>query len=191
VARLFFAIRPADHVLDAALAEISRLKESEADVKWLDREHLHVTLRFLGEVPDEKVAAVRELLLVTCRAARPLDLRSGGIGTFPRWPRPRVIWGAVYGRSEESQAGLERLREALNEGATALGFPSDDRGRFVAHLTFGRFRSQKNSFALRNLIGSNTSQYGDFQVSELLLIQSRLSPSGSTYTVLERARLGG
>jgi 2'-5' RNA ligase len=185
--RLFVAIEPSVEVADRLEAEIARLARLGADVKWASRSHLHLTLRFLGQVADDLVPKLCGVVLEAAGAALPLEAR--GAGTFPPGGRPRVVWAGVTGRGDAAKDGLFRLRRAVHEGASALGC-AGDRDDFHPHLTLGRVRSGRRATGLVEAIRqARDAAFGAFEAREVVLFESRLSPSGSVYTALLRAPL--
>jgi 2'-5' RNA ligase len=189
LARLFIAFELPAPVLDAAEDAIRTLRKTDADVRWAARDHLHVTMRFLGEVPETSIPGVGRMLQGVCGAGAPLDLEVRGLGTFGG-RSPRVVWAGVRGATEWAEAGLHRLRAAVDEGAAGLGFVGDP-GAFTAHLTLGRVRDPRRAKGLLEAIRALHDRIlGRVRVEELVLFQSRLGREGSTYTVLARAPLG-
>ena len=188
--RLFVAVEPPGAVLDRLEEEIAALAATGADVRWSARDHLHLTLRFLGAVPDASVDDVVALLHRCCAGAPLIDLEARGLGTFPGGRNPRVVWAGVQGTSEPVRDALFALRRRLHEGANGLGFV-DERDDFRAHLTLGRVRGQRRlRGVVEHVAAGRDRPFGCFQASEVVLIESRLHPSGSVYTALEHARLG-
>jgi RNA 2',3'-cyclic 3'-phosphodiesterase len=188
--RLFIAFEIAEDVLDAVQDELRRLKQTGADVRWAARDHLHVTLRFLGEVPEESIGAVEEMLVAACARFGRMDLEARGVGTFPAGARPRVVWVGVQGKDEAHRAALHGLRSAVHDGASALGFPTD-RDEFRPHLTLGRVKGPAKIRPLVDLVREDRDrEFGRFEVGELVLFRSQLSRDGSVYTALRRAPLG-
>lgn len=162
-----------------ALAPLLR-ELAACDVKAVEQHNLHITLKFLGEVDEDKVVAVRNAL---SRIAFPaFNARFSGIGAFPNERFPRVVW--VAAQSNE----LPRLA-ALVEGALALlGFAREARG-FSAHLTLGRVRKQ--GAALKQILQRYAAtDFGSCRISALLLKKSTLTPAGPTYETLLNVPLG-
>jgi 2'-5' RNA ligase len=190
VPRLFIAFEVAPAVLDAVEEEMRRLKRTGADVRWSARDHLHVTLRFLGEVPESSIPGVERAVEAACSGAARLDLRARGVGSFPGGGRPRVVWAGVEGQTDEHRAALHGLRRALHEAANALGILSD-RDDFRAHLTLGRVKGLRGVAPLADLIREDRDrEFGRFPVEEIVLFRSQLSRDGSVYTALRRVALG-
>ena len=187
--RLFIAFELPEDVRGAIEATIRELKTAAADVRWADRERVHVTMRFLGEVPEASIPGVEHALADACRGIGFLDLEARGIGTFGGRV-PRVVWAGVQGATERSRGELHRLRRLVDEGMSGLGF-QQDRDDFNAHATLGRVRGSRRIAALVDLIRAGRERnFGRFRVAELVLFQSKLSSSGSVYTPLVRVGLG-
>jgi 2'-5' RNA ligase len=186
VARSFVAVFPPESVL-AALAELRRkLDLSLPGVRWIAPENLHFTLRFFGDLTREERTRAAEVLDAVVPARRVFPVELAGIGVFPHWRRPRVLW---VGASEGSEA-LVDLSRALEQGFREAGLGRADKP-FVPHLTVGRWREgapapPEDAPTRWSSIGG----VGAFPVVEVALIQSVLGPKGSTYSPLHRAELG-
>jgi RNA 2',3'-cyclic 3'-phosphodiesterase len=191
VPRLFVAFEVPATVLDSIEDQLRRLKRTGADVRWSRRDHLHVTMRFLGEVPEAAVPSVGEMLQGACSGAVPIDVVAKGVGSFPGGTRPRVVWAGVQGTNDTQRGALHELRRRVHDGCSALGFPTD-REDFTAHVTLGRVKGLGRAGALIDLIREDRErEFGRFRVEELVLFRSQLSSDGSIYDALRRVRLGG
>jgi 2'-5' RNA ligase len=189
VPRLFIAFELPEEVRKAIEEAIRELKTAGADVKWADRDRIHVTMRFLGEVPEASIPGVEHALADACRGSGFLDLEARGIGTFGG-REPRVVWAGVRGATERSSGELHRLRKLVDEGMSGLGF-LQDKDDFNAHATLGRVRGARRIAALVDLIRAGRDRdFGRFRVAELVLFRSTLGPGGSVYTPLRRIALG-
>lgn len=188
--RLFVALTPPDPVrrrLVAAQGELRRAAGRHAEeVRWVAPERLHLTLQFLGQVPEERLEAVREAVLATARAARPLRLEVRGAGGFPSARRPRTIWGGVAGELD----GLRALAESLEGALGRIGFPGSGRA-FAPHLTFGRSRDGRGAAGLGGAIAAvAASEPVSWRAEELVLFRSQVGSDGARHEPLLRARLG-
>ena len=90
--RLFVAVNPPAEVRRAAYAAAAPLREGGLPIRWVAQDALHVTLKFLGEVDEERAGAIGPALAVAVGAARPFEVMVGGFGAFPDEERPRVVW---------------------------------------------------------------------------------------------------
>jgi 2'-5' RNA ligase len=189
--RLFVALEPPDAVrrrIAAAAAELRRAAgRAEADVRWVAPENLHLTLQFLGGVPEERVAGVAAALEAAAAGARPLTLEVTGAGGFPNARRPRVIWLGMQG----DVAALAAMVGDLGRRLTPLGFPPESRP-YAAHLTLGRARDQRGAPGLGGALAARALADGfAWRATEVVLVESHLSPKGPRYEPLLRAVLGG
>jgi 2'-5' RNA ligase len=148
-------------------------------VRWSAVEKLHLTLKFLGDTPAERVDDISRLMGETANRFSPFVIQLGRRGAFPSVQRPQVIWLGVEGGAE-----LERLAEELDAGLSELGFARETR-LFRAHLTLGRVRSQQDAEALsRRLREEVPLSATRWSVERIELFRSELRPQGSVYTSL-------
>ncbi len=153
--------------------------------RWAGLEQLHMTLAFLGDVPDARLAALGDRVAEAVADFEPLTLRVGGLGAFPTLARPRIIWVGLDG---PDLASLRRLRESVVRAAKASGaHPADD--RFTPHITIGRLRPGRGRPPdLRPILDPlGDWSAGSHQVDNVVVYASFLSPQGPTYTVLANA----
>lgn len=185
--RLFVAVRVEEpHVLDALVA-VRGLVERTARVKWAEREQLHLTLRFLGEVDAARVDALRGALADAVRGVEPFRLVLAGLGVFPPRGAPRVVWAGVSFGAERLAELTARVEERLAEA----GFPREAR-RFSPHVTLGRVREGESGRAsLAALARVAARPFGSVEVLDAVLLQSVLGSAGATHTELLRVGLGG
>jgi 2'-5' RNA ligase len=189
--RLFVALEPPDPVRRrlAALSDELRRAAGRAadDVRWVAPANVHLTLQFLGAVPEERVAAVQAALRDAAREARPLSLAVRGVGGFPNARRPRVLWAGLEG----DLAPLAALVGALGARLAKLGYPPEDRP-FSPHLTLGRAREGRGAPGLAGaLAGAAQGAPAPWRAIDVVLFESHLSPRGPRYEPLDRAPLGG
>lgn len=182
--RSFIAIElPAD--VKNALGELlERLKTYEPDVPWVKKENIHLTIRFLGNIHEQKIKQVKKIMEKATEGVPSFLLKPGCLGAFPNSRRPRVIW---VGLGEN--ASLEKLHVNLEGGLRTLGFEKEER-KFKPHLTLGRIKKSIHGKQLAEAIAeySNFST-PSFLVQDIVLFKSELHPKGARYTVLERVSL--
>ena len=178
VGRAFVAVRPPDDVLDAVAAAVEPGRSVQVGLRWAGSDQWHVTLQFLG--PVSRLAPVVEGLAAAVGERAVFPLRLGGAGAFPKPGRARVVWiGAASGGEE-----LVGLAGAVGRALGPLGYEAEPRP-FHPHLTVARLRVPDDVGAVLAALGPEAVGEA-FTVGEVLLYESRLSPSGSTYSVLER-----
>jgi 2'-5' RNA ligase len=147
---------------------------------WVAPENFHLTVKFLGAVDTDRVAAVERALgeAVTGLAGFGLSLR--GLGAFPSAARPRVIWAGVAHGGAELAAVAARVERTLSP----LGFPAEDRP-FSAHVTLGRVRTpRRNPKLAAALAASAEVELGRVAVARISLMRSDLSTRGARYSEL-------
>jgi RNA 2',3'-cyclic 3'-phosphodiesterase len=174
--RLFVAVNPGQQLRDGVATFLDEIRD-RWPLKWVDPQNLHITLRFLGELPEDHLDTLKQTLFTASLDCDRFTVKPGGVGTFPVRGRPRVLYLHMQddGRLGEL-AG--RLNHALRSAFPDLPQPE---AAYRAHLTLGRTRrgdSCPDGEALRRLA---TPGFADVPVHEFQLIQSFLTPSGPIY----------
>lgn len=177
--RCFVAVECGGDELAAKFTEVRTILEAtRADVKFVEPENVHLTLKFLGEIMPSLVEQVSNAVKET--GFQPFSARLEGVGVFPNLRRPRVVWAGI-------SDGVFQLAEVWKDVDTKLsnlGFERERRG-FSPHITIGRVRSGRNRDRLIEEL-STLSDYvfGDLHVDRVALKKSVLTPSGPIYTTL-------
>lgn len=193
--RAFIAIELSNEIR-GSLAQIeSHLKYSGADVKWVEKDNIHLTLKFLGEITEEKSEKIKYILDEIAKQTKPFELslkisEEGSapfLGAFPNLDHPRVIWVGLDKGAAESRLAAEKVDDALLK----IGFQKESRP-FAAHLTIGRVRSPKNKEALKEKISNLQFKAYSLQlIDAITLFQSSLTPKGPIYTKIHESKLMG
>ena len=185
--RAFLAIELPD-ALRPGLAQVQgELKRSRADVRWVAVPNIHLTLKFFGNVPDDEIDTLALAAREAAATATPLQLQVTSAGAFPSLNAPRVVWLGLGG----DLLPLTQLFYRLEKAFAALGYPPEGRA-FNPHLTLGRVKSPANREKLAGMLKKLPPlDWPPFEVKELILFQSVLSPQGSKYTPLRVIKLGG
>jgi len=179
--RLFVAVNIPDGPKENILEIQDRLKSALSDVKWVSGDKLHLTLKFLGEVPENEVAGLCPALERSLAGHKAFRVFVSGTGAFPDNSHPRVVWAGITEGSDE----LVKLAGALDHNLEGLGYKKEKRS-FSPHLTLGRVRSSNNISALvKKIIALENEPAGGFEVSSLDLMSSVLDPKGSQYKCLK------
>jgi 2'-5' RNA ligase len=188
--RAFIAIE-LDKVLRDELATLqAKLKPCGADVKWAEPHNIHLTLKFLGEVPEEKIETIKKTLDTTAANNNTFNISLSGLGAFPNLNSPRVLWVGIKEGSNESV----KLANEIEAQLAKLGFSNEERP-FSAHLTLGRMRSPKGRERLKEIIENinknlvTSTPLHQSPVKDITLFQSTLTPKGPIYTALHNANL--
>jgi len=191
--RTFIAVE-LDQELKATLAGIqARLRGAVPPraVRWVQPEGIHLTLKFLGDTPPDKIDGIEAALARAAGQVAPFTVTVGGVGCFPDLRRPRVVWVGVH----EPTGSLARLWQAVESQVAPLGFPTEKRP-FSPHLTLGRVQRTVAGSELREVgqavaasAADAASPLGEMAVTAVAYIRSDLRPSGAVYTTLFEAAL--
>jgi len=185
--RTFIAIE-LDETIRNELAQVqARLQYSGADVKWVEPGNIHLTLKFLGEVSEEKVKQASSILEAIARRFQPFEITVQGIGVFPKPDFPRVVWaGLTQGHEKTSD-----LAHAVEDSLENIGFQRESRP-FSSHLTIGRVRSPKNKAVLKEkILSTKIEKHLAQTIDSLTLFRSELTSTGPIYTKIFEAKLAG
>ena len=177
--RLFVALEIPSEVRENLAALLKTLRAVSPQTRWVRPENLHVTLKFIGEVPETKLAAIRSAL-GSVRTDRAITLDFRRLGFFPNDKHPRVFWAGI-----EASPNLKTLAADIDNGTEKPGIPSEQR-TFSPHLTLARFEPPGLPEKLRSVIRENAARdFGTLRTNQFHLIESKLKPSGAEYTTLE------
>ncbi|MBS1262062.1 MAG: RNA 2',3'-cyclic phosphodiesterase [Calditrichaeota bacterium] len=184
--RAFIALELPD-LLKRRLAEVRRgLECTDAKVKWVRPEAMHLTVRFLGDIDERQAEALaRAVRDEAAHWSGPIRLAVGGLGAFPNRRNPRVIWVGTG-----AHPGLHALAERMERAAVAAGLAPAKR-RFSAHLTLGRVKYIERGDPLLDRLRSVQVETFHYEVGALALIESELAPDGPRYTPVERVEFAG
>lgn len=184
--RTFVAIELPEEVRRQIEMVQAILKEAQAPVKWVEPKNVHITLKFIGEIPEERLEPLFQGVQSGLKGAGPFYLKLSGIGAFPNLKRPRVIWIGVNRGKEE----LVRLQQSVERNICAHGFPQEER-EFSPHLTIGRVKSLWGLADLVRRIKTVEFVSGDIIVEGVVVVRSDLTPQGPIYTTLKKYLLSG
>jgi RNA 2',3'-cyclic 3'-phosphodiesterase len=153
-----------------------------AEVKAVEEENIHITLKFLGEIPEERTTYVAEL--VNSISFKPFTLDFRGVGVFPSPSRPSVVWAGVAGEATEMLAVFIELERGLK----SLGF-EPERRPFQPHVTLCRVRGGRNKAQLAQAVKQmEDEEFGPQRVENIRLKKSVLTRSGPIYTTAAESR---
>lgn len=159
----------------------SQLKETEADVGWVKTDNIHLTLKFLGEIEEQKIKTISKELKELTNKYTSFETCMGKLGTFPSISNPKVIWIGI----NKNEDKITNLQKGIEDVITPLGFEKETRP-FHPHLTLGRVRGKKNIQKLVDKLKSlPLPQFKPIMVDRIILFQSILKPTGAEYTALD------
>jgi len=154
------------------------LLRSGADLKAVEPQNIHVTIRFLGNITSGMVDRVHEAMKKV--QFIPFNTRLRGLGAFPDLRYPRVCWAGITEGADQLRGIFSQLEPSLR----ALGFAPDPKG-FSPHLTIARVRSGRNKAELAKCLSENADyDFGQISASCLRLKKSDLTPRGPIYSTL-------
>ncbi len=188
--RAFVAVPLPDEV-KTALGRVQREVQSSLPgdaVRWTPPEQIHLTLRFLGDVPADSAADVETALRRAGAGIAPFPLGASDVGVFPTEARPRVLWVGLRGELD----ALRRLHAQIARETATWGERAER--EFHPHLTLGRVKSVRPAGvraiepALERV---NAGDLGSWRVERVDLMRSQLSQTGATHTCLAGVPLAG
>jgi RNA 2',3'-cyclic 3'-phosphodiesterase len=183
--RLFIGTEIDDEMKRRAAAIAAALREqigTRAQARWIPSDNLHITLWFIGEVDEERTAAITRSIN-TPFLVPAFDLQLRGVAAFPPSGHPRVFWIGVARGGDSMRALYNELARRL----TPLGFEPERRA-YSAHLTIARVKECRSRH-VRNILQGFDADAGTCRISAVTLFRSRLSPKGATYEPLLRVPL--
>lgn len=183
--RTFIAIELPDAV-HAALGELQgRLRAAGVRASWVKPGNIHLTLRFLGEIDEDRAARIIDMLDGEYGSVRPFVLQVRGVGAFPNARRPSVLWVGC----EPAEGPLARVQQAAETAARAVGLAPEVKV-FRPHLTVGRVKDWRAAGPMADALDqAKGCNAGEFEVAGVALFRSRLMPSGAVYERLREFRL--
>jgi RNA 2',3'-cyclic 3'-phosphodiesterase len=187
--RTFIAVDVAETVQRRAARLIELLSTGGSDVKWVEPSNMHLTLQFLGDVPQADVPAVCQAVEQAVTGFPPFPMRLLGAGAFPHVGRPSTIWIGV----NEGASELGALHRAVQRALKPLGFPPERRA-YHSHLTIGRMR--RGGGPARHELGQALREQqafdaGSSMVDQVVVYASYLERAGPTYQAMSRIGLTG
>jgi len=173
--RAFLAFEVSPEVRENLMKVEEELTQTRADIKLVERENLHFTVKFLGEIPESMVEEIDRRIRTLALPRMEVGVR--GLGAFPDARRPRVVWAGV---SPQDFAPISSSGQRVIDALEGIG-ESDERG-FHPHITVARVRSPRNLEALTSVIREGSAkEFGSSTITSLKLKSSSLTPSGPTY----------
>jgi 2'-5' RNA ligase len=182
--RTFIAVELPENIKNKIGELQAPLKRTDAFVSWVKPENIHITLKFLGEVPEEKMNEVFSATEAALKETKRFKMNLKRMGAFPDFRRPRVIWVGTGKGGEELLSMANKIEEEMEK----IGYPKENR-KFSPHFTIGRVKSPKNIEKLMELVKSTDFETEDIGVNEVTVMKSQLHPAGAIYTSLKKIPL--
>ena len=185
--RTFLALPLSEQVVGRLADAQQSLSAAGAQVRWVARENLHLTLKFLGNVEEADTAEVCRLAGEVAAAVEPFDFAVTALEAVPPRGALRMIWAGVV----EPTGALARLQRSAEDAYEQMGFEKETRP-YRPHLTLGRVKSGRNVAELRAAAERFAeTDFGTTPAGEVIVFESRLTPTGPIYSPLTRAAIGG
>ena len=178
--RLFLAIQ----IPEPIRLELHRLQHELQPLlppgvaRWTGPEQLHLTLKFLGNVPESNISVLNDAALAVCAATPPLQLQMQGTGFFPNEFSPRIFWADV------KSLALQKFQQQL-ETAVEPFTQKHESKKFSAHVTLARFEKMRRRDVEKLMAHAQTSKtFGQWTAHEVELVQSKLKQTGAVYATV-------
>jgi 2'-5' RNA ligase len=187
--RIFIAIELTSEIREESAAVQDKLKKCRADVRWVETNNLHLTLKFLGYISASQLNNVFKATGKTVERISPFPLSFSGLGAFPELDSPRVIWAGV----KEGEEILSRINRNFEGILKRNGFPPvcrsgtgrAEKREYHPHLTLGRVKSSKNKTGLIESVKLEMGcSLGSMEVQKVTVLQSLLKAEGPEYKPL-------
>jgi len=179
--RTFLALEIPRPDREKILRIIEKFKGRQLPIKWVEFENLHITVKFLGEIDEEKKTAIADRLKEFCSVFPSFKACLSGLGCFPGPRNPQVLWAGVKLGEDKMRLLVHDLENLLAK----LGVREEDKP-FHPHLTFGRVKA----FCKVDDILAQEFTGEPFSADALTFFRSQLRPEGPVYDVLDRFKLG-
>lgn len=181
--RAFLAIDLDDDLKPKIHKIIKEFKQIDADIKYVDLQNLHFTLKFFGDIDTDGIDLISSKIENVIKDFDSFNIKIKGCGAFPNTNRIKVIWVGL----DEDEI-LKNLHDRLDKEFNSIGFDLDK--KFSSHLTIGRMKSAKGKADVKKTIETNkTVDIGTMEVNTIILKKSTLTPSGPIYEDLIEYRL--
>ncbi|MEN4017653.1 MAG: RNA 2',3'-cyclic phosphodiesterase [Methanobacterium sp.] len=177
--RVFLAVEIDEKLLDKIADVQKRFAECEAPVKYVERENLHCTLKFFGEIDDNKLNDIIEVIENKIENHEPFKISIKKTGVFPNERYIRVLWLGM-----DNAEPFSNLQKDLDVDFVKMGFKKER--SYVPHLTIGRVKGAKEKAGLLSKLKDlGDVEIGEMDISKIVLKKSELTPAGPIYTTIK------
>lgn len=185
--RTFIAVEFPEPIKEKISRDIDLLRQAAPLVRWSQPENLHLTARFLGDVKENDLEELFDAVEDAVAEIEPFVLEICGVGAFPNWRYPRVIWAGVKEGAEEAK----HLAGLVESACMELGYEKERRP-FRPHLTLGRVKEPAHAFGLHTAAHMmEEKEFGIVDVDEIVVFMSTLRRTGPVYSPMVRLPLSG
>lgn len=181
--RLFIALHFPARIIEQLGMIIDDARPTADGVKWVERRNMHLTLKFLGDTPEESAPAIIGGIEAATHDCSAFPVVIEGFGGFPNLRKPRVLWAGISGAGP-----IIKLAENINTELAGIGIEKD-RKRFSPHITLGRVKKPGDFSALANFFKNLNFSSESLILDRLALVKSTLTPSGPIYDNVQEFKL--
>lgn len=175
--RTFIAIDIPDELKEKIYNAFKNERQRVKGVKWVEKENLHLTLKFLGEIKEEKIKEIEKILDEIPNKFRSFEVSLGELGGFPNFKNPRVLWIKVSPPEK-----IEEIFNFIEEKTQRLNIEREER-KFHPHITIARIKERKG-------VSFENKKFDDkFKAERIVLFKSDLRPEGPIYTQIKEVKL--
>ena len=179
LSRTFIAVPVSERLFNLQEKLKATISEKKGKIRWLRKDQLHLTLKFLGDTTEDSINDVRRIMQNIADEFKPFNVSIQKTGCFPKIERPRVMWVGVSGELAKLDQLVERIQKKLNP----LGFPKDEK-KYYPHITIARAKyPQKKTPDISTFLDTSFDPI-PFQIKKVQFISSELFPNGPVYTCL-------
>ena len=182
--RTFIAIELPVEVKQVVRQIQNQLGDSIEGIKWVKHENIHLTIKFLGNVEENRINDIEAAMNNAVNDSSVMSLKTAQLGIFPNERRPRILWLGIEGDVRE----FIRMSENCESELAKLGYERNTREN-KPHITVGRIRSSKKQEGLVNILKDIPIDSIEFRAGALQLMRSELNPNGAVYTNLQSVKL--
>ncbi len=177
--RTFIAIPVPEPVFRLQDMLKSTVPEKTGKIRWVRKDQLHLTLKFLGDTSEDSIDDVRKVMQKIAGQSTPFEMVIENTGCFPKVERPRVMWAGLDGELEK----LNQLVNQVQNGLDPLGFPKDEKG-YHPHITLARAKYPQKKTPDISTFLKTTYDPIPFRIEKVQFISSELFPNGPVYSIL-------
>jgi len=177
--RTFIAVPMPEPLFNLRKKLKATISEKTGKIRWLRKDQIHLTLKFLGDTTEDSINDVRRIMQSIADEFKPFNISIQKTGCFPKVERPRVMWIGVSGELEKLNQLVEKIQKKLNP----LGFPKDEK-KYHPHITIARAKyPQKKTPDISTFLNTSFNPI-PFPIKKVQFISSELFPNGPVYTIL-------
>jgi len=182
--RVFIGIKLSDHVHEEIEKFLKPFKKSSTPIRWVKPENVHLTLKFIGEIPEEKYRQIARCLGEIQFNTGPFQLKLSGCGKFGRGDTLNILWIGV-----NTGNALKEIYNRIENSLAKIHIEKENRP-FKAHITVGRNKKNYNFKNFFQLMEEKSHQpITEFTVSGFQIFESKLKPEGPMYKILKEITL--